>query len=188
MADEPLRTTTYTLTRADALAYEQTAEPMTPLGVLALLCWLGLWGGAALLVPEEWSGLHLGWPFAVLVAVLVAIAYVLALLLIAVRHWWLARRLLPRPVEVTLNEWPDRLDLVRAGVPRSIALADVRRAVLSRFHLFLDTDEGVVMLPRRAFPEEGSAEALHRRIESTPHPAPVPEPAAEAPVITEASA
>jgi hypothetical protein len=188
MADEPLRTTTYTLTRVDALAYEQAADRMTPLGVLALLCWLGLWGGAALLLPDEWTGPHLGWPFAVLVAVFVAVAYVLALLLIAVRHWWLARRLLPRPVEVTLNEWPDRLDLVSAGVPRSIKLADVRRAVLSRFHLFLDTDEGVIMLPRRAFPEVGSVEALHRRIESTPHPLPTPEPAAEAPSVAEASA
>jgi hypothetical protein len=169
MADEPLRTTTYTLTAADALAYEQAASRMTPLGVLALLCWLGLWGAAALLIPDDWAGPLLSWTFIVLVAVLVAVAYVLALLLIAVRQWWLARQLLRRPTEVTLSEWPERLDLVSVGMPRSIAFADVRRTVLSRTHLFLDTDDGVVMLPRRAFPEVGSVEALHRRIDGTPH-------------------
>jgi len=42
MPDEPLRTTTFTLTRADALAYEQAAGRLTPLGVFALIFWQGL--------------------------------------------------------------------------------------------------------------------------------------------------
>jgi hypothetical protein len=96
---------------------------------------------------------------------------VLALLLIAIRQWWRARARLKRPVEVTLSEWPDRLDLVSTGMPRSIAFGDIRRAVLTRTHLFLDIDDGVVMLPRSAFPEEGAIEDLARRIDAAPHPA-----------------
>ena len=56
MPDEPIRTTTFLLTRADALAYEQAAGQMTPLGVIALICWLGLCGAAALLIPTDWAG------------------------------------------------------------------------------------------------------------------------------------
>ena len=176
MPDEPLRTTTYTLTGADALAYEQATGQLTPMGMLALVLWLALWGLAALLVPPDWAGPRLAWTFSVLVSLLVAIAYVLALLLISVRQWWRARRRLPGAVDVTLSEWPDRLDLVSTGMPRSLPFAQIRRSVLTRAHLFLDAGEDVLMLPRRAFPEEGSIEELTRRIEAARNsltPAPV---------------
>ena len=174
MADEPLHTTTFTLTRADALAYEQAAGRMTPLGVLALLLWLGLWGAGALLVPIEWAGPRFGVTSSLLVTIVVAIAYVLVLLLIAIRQWLAARRRLKRPMELTLSEWPARLTTIGAGMPRDIGFAEIRRAILTRTHLFLDTDEDVLILPRRAFPEEGTIEDLHRRIEGTPRPRPEP--------------
>jgi hypothetical protein len=169
MPDEPLRTTTFTLTRADALAYEQAASRMTPLGVLALLCWLGLWGVAALLIPPDWAGARLGWSFSLIVSILVAIAYVLALLLIAIRQWLAARRRLKRPVEVTIGEWPDRLDVMSIGMPRAIPLGAIRRTILGRTHLFLVADEETLILPRRAFSEEGAIEALAKRVEAAPH-------------------
>ena len=59
MPDEPLRTTTFMLTRADALAYEQAASRLTPFGVFALLCWLGAWGAGALFIPPDWAGSRL---------------------------------------------------------------------------------------------------------------------------------
>ena len=180
MPDEPLRTTTFTLGRADALAYEQAAGRLTPLGTLALICWLGLWGAAALLLPSDWAGPRLGWTFSILVSVLVAIAYVLALLLIAARQWLRARRRLKRPVDVTLSEWPDRLELVSVGMPRLVAFGDIRRSLLTRTHLFLDTDDAVLMLPRRAFPEEGAVEDLARRIAAAPR-APAAAPVDPAP-------
>ncbi|MEO8758699.1 MAG: hypothetical protein ABI398_13225 [Devosia sp.] len=176
MPDEPLHTTTYTLTRADALAYEQAASRLTPLGVLALLLWLGLWGGAALLIPAGWAGPRFGMNSALLISVMVAIAYVLALLLISVRQWLRARRRLKRTLEVTLSEWPDRLDLVSTGMPRQIGFSEIRRSILGRTHLFLDTDEDVLILPRSAFPEEGSIEDLARRIDGWPRPVPHPAP------------
>ena len=172
MPDEPLHTTTFTLTRADALAYEQAASRLTPLGVIALICWLGLWGAGALFIPPDWAGARLSLTSSLLVSVFVAMAYVLALLLIAFRQWLRARRRFRRPIEVTVSEWPDRLDLVGTGRLAPVGFADIRRSILSRTHLFLDTDEDVVILPRRAFPEEGTIEDLARRIEHMPKSAP----------------
>ncbi len=178
MADEPLRTTTFTLTTADAIAYEQAAVRMTPLGILALLLWLGLWGAAALLLPPSWAGPRAGLTFSLLVSVLVAIAYVLALLLLSIRQWLRARRRIRRPMEVTLAEWPARLDIVGGGMPREIGFADIRRVLPTRTHLFLDTDEDVLILPRRAFSEVGVLEALAERIDAVPKSAMVDPPGA----------
>jgi hypothetical protein len=179
MADEPLRTTTFLLTTADALAYEQAAGRVSPLGILALLLWLGLWGSAALLLPPDWAGPRIGWTFSLLVSVLVAIAYVLALLLLSVRQWLRARRRMKRPTELTLSEWPDRLDVIGGGLmPRDIAFAEIRRHLSTKAHLFLETDEEVLILPRRAFPEVGAFEALAARIAGTPRPEQPPDDAA----------
>lgn len=173
MADEPLRTTTYTLGTADALAYEQAASRMTPLGVLALLLWLGLWGAAAMLIPPDWAGPRLGWSFSALVAILVCIAYVLALILIAFRQWLRARHRIKRPIEQTVAEWPDRLEFTGGGMPRTLNFPEIRRTILTRAHLFLETDSDPMILPRRAFPEEGTIEDLSQRIDGAPRAAPV---------------
>ena len=177
MSDEPIRTTTFTLSRADALAYEQAASRLTPLGVIALLCWLGLCGAAALLIPADWAGARLSFSSSLLISLAVAIGYVVALLLIAVRQWWRSRRRYRRPLEVTVTEWPDRLDLVGTGKLDAIPFTGIRRTLLTRTHLFLDTDAEPVILPRRAFAEEGAVEALAHRIEGIPKPPPpIPEP------------
>ena len=168
MPDEPLRTTTFMLGRADALAYEQTAGRMTPIGVLLLLLWLAVCGGAAMFIPPDWGGQRFGVTSSLLISVAVAIGYVLALLLIAVRHWMRARRRYRRPVEVTLTEWPNRLDLVGTGKLDPVLFSGVRRSLLSRTHLFLETDDDVIILPRRGFPEVGAIEELARRIEGVP--------------------
>jgi hypothetical protein len=175
MPDEPIRTTTFMLGRADALAYEQAASRLTPLGVIALICWLGLCGAAALLIPADWGGARLSLTSSLLISIAVALGYVVALLLISVRQYWRARRRYRRPLEVTVTEWPDRLDLVGTGTLDAIPFTGIRRTVLTRTHLFLDTDADPVILPRRAFAEEGAVEDLAHRIEGIPKPLP-PEP------------
>jgi hypothetical protein len=170
MSDEPIRTTTFTLSRADSLAYEQAASRLTPLGVIALICWLGLCGAAALLIPADWAGPRLSFTSSLLVSVAVALGYVVALLLISVRQWARARRRYRRPIEVTVTEWSDRLDLVGTGTLDAIPFTGVRRTLLTRTHLFLETDAEPVVLPRRAFAEEGAVEDLVRRIEGAPRP------------------
>src|SRR6185312_5056328 len=77
MPEEPLRTTTFLLGRADALAYEQAAGRMTPIGVLLLLLWLAAWGGGATFIPDDWAGARFGLSSVLLISVAVAIGYVL---------------------------------------------------------------------------------------------------------------
>ena len=115
MPDEPLRTTTFMLTRADALAFEQASSRLTPLATMALVLWLILCGSAAWLIPADWAGAHFGWSFSILVSILIAIGYVLVLLVMSVRQWWRAGRRIRRPQEITLTEWTDRLEIVGGG-------------------------------------------------------------------------
>jgi hypothetical protein len=178
MADEPLRITTFTLTRADALAYEQASSRSTPLGTAALILWLGLCGAAAWLIPADWSGPRFGWSFPALVSVLIAIGYVLVLLAAAFRQWLRAGKRLSRPQETTLGEWRDRLEITTAGVSRTLPLLDIRESILTRSHLFLVGDDNVLIVPQRAFAEEGVIEEMAARIAGRPVPARVGERAA----------
>ena len=168
MADEPIRTITFTLTRADALAWEQANFRTRPLWALALIVWLGACGSAALLVPPDWAGPRFDWPFNILAGAFIAMGYVLVLLVIAVRQWRAAGRRIKRPVDVTLTEWPDRLGALGGGLPRDIGFADITDNRLTRTHLFLAHANDLLIVPRRAFPEEGSIEALADRIAKTP--------------------
>jgi hypothetical protein len=173
MADEPLRTTTFTLTRADALAYEQTASRLNPLATMALVLWLGLCGSAAWLIPPDWAGSHFSWSFSILASVLIAIGYVLVLLVMSFRQWWRAGQRLKRPQEITLSEYREKLDIIGGGLPRELPLLEIRESILARSHLFLVSDNGVLIIPRNAFQEEGVVEALADRIAGKPAPAPV---------------
>jgi len=173
MADEPLRTTTYTLTRADALAYEQASSRLNPLATMALVLWLALCGSAAWLIPPDWAGSHFSWSFSILASVLIAIGYVLVLLVMSFRQWWRAGQRLKRPQEITLSEYREKLDIIAGGLPRELPLLEIRESILARSHLFLVSDNGVLIIPRNAFQEDGVVEALADRIAGKPAPAPV---------------
>lgn len=174
MPDEPIRTMTYVLVTEDALAYEQAHARLGPPAVVLLIAWLAICGSTALLIPLDWAGPRLGWSFTLLVTVLVAIGYVLALLLMAWLQLRRARRQVRRPVEMQLVEWPDRLELTGGGLPRSVRFSDVTTTLMTRAHLFLATASGPLILPRRAFIEEGSIEDLEKRIAAAKPATPPP--------------
>lgn len=180
MADEPRRTATFLLTRDDALAFEQASQRFTPLGVLLLVLWLGLCGSAAWLIPRDWAGPLLGWSFSILVSLLVAIGYVLVQVGLAIRQYWQAGRRIRRPEEITLSERPSGLEIAGNGLPRFLPFADIRESILTGTHLFLVGDDGVLILPARAFPEEGVIEELAARIAGRPLPAKVDDVAPQA--------
>jgi hypothetical protein len=172
VADEPLRITTFTLSRADALAYERRiAAPLAQHDAVALVGWFSLWGAVPFMLPEDWTGPHLGWIFGLLVAICVALGGLLVLLAIAIRQLRAAHRRLPRAIEVTLTMWPDRLSMITSGVPRELPHADIRRLVPTRTHLFAVHDDDILMLPRSAFTDEGALEALAVACATSPMPA-----------------
>jgi len=176
MSTEPIRTTTYLLSSADALAYEQATVRFGVLGGLMLVIWLAACGSLALLIPLDWAGPRLSWSFNLLVLVLIAIGYVLALLLLARGQMRRAGKRVRRSVEMQLVEWPDRLEFSGSGLPRTVPLKDIKSGQLTRTHLFFETAGEPIILPRRAFPEVGSIEALDARIAEASLPKRVPEP------------
>ena len=176
MSTEPIRTTTYLLSSADALAYEQATARVGVLGGLMLVIWLAACGSAALLVPLDWAGPRLSWSFNLLVLVLIAIGYVLALLLLARGQIHRAGKRIRRSVEMQLVEWPDRLEFSGSDLPRTVSLKDIKSGQLTRTHLFFETAGDPIILPRRAFPETGSIEALDARIAEASLPKRAPEP------------
>jgi hypothetical protein len=89
------------------------------------------------------------------------------------RQWWRAGRRLKRPQEITLTEHRDKLEIIGAGLPRELPLLEIRESILARTHLFLVSDNGVLIIPRTAFQEEGAVEALADRIAGKPPAAPV---------------
>jgi hypothetical protein len=171
MPPEPLRTTTYILSSADALAYEQAAARLTPLIVVGLIIWLALCGSGALLIPADWAGARLSWSFGLIVLILLSIGLTLALLAQALQQWLAARRRIPRHEEVTLVEWPAHIDIIGRGLPRALAYPAIHSVIVGRAHLFLGSDGEVVIIPRRAFPEEGAVEELSQRILGAARPA-----------------
>ena len=176
MSADPIRTTTYLLSAADALAYEQATSRVGILGALVLLVWLAACGSLALLIPLDWAGPRLSWSFNLLVLVLMAIGYVLALLALARGQLRRARKRVRRSVEMQLVEWPDRLEFSGSGLPRTVPLKDIKSGQLTRTHLFFETAGEPIVLPRRAFPEMGSIEALDARIAAASLPKPASEP------------
>jgi hypothetical protein len=168
MPDNPPRTTIFVLTGADALAYEQASARLTPIGLLALLLWLGAWAVGALLLPSDWIGPRLAWASSLIVSIGVAIGYVLALLLTSVRQALAARRRVPRALEVTLTEFPDRLELTGADLPPAVPFRAIRESRLTPTHLLLNTDDNVIIVPRRAFADPDALDQLAAHIASRP--------------------
>ncbi len=178
MPGEPLHTTTYRLTTADALAYEHAAQRLRPLGLVLFILWLAALGAAVLLVPITWRGPPDSPGFWALAAIFAAIAYVLAMIRLSFRAWRRARKRLRRPMEVTLDEWPDRFAISGHGIPHNFDHSTIESRILTRTHLFLRIADDVVIVPRQAFPEEGTFEALLQRLDNPPatptvDPAPV---------------
>jgi hypothetical protein len=59
------------------------------------------------------------------------------------------------------------------GLPPTLTFREIRESILARTHLFLISDNGVLIVPVTAFEEEGVVEALADRIAGKPPAAPV---------------
>lgn len=164
MAD-PLRITTFTLTRADALAYERYARPMGWRRTAGLILWLALAAPILWLIPNDWSGNVTLPAFWALAAVVLAILYTLAMIAWTMGDMRRARRRVRTAHEVTMEEYTDRLEVTGAGIPRYVNFAEVAKPVVTPTHLFIGSGPNAVIIPRRAFAEEESFDALAARLQ-----------------------
>ena len=171
MADAPISIASFTLTRADALGWERTRFRPGPAAIIASALWLVLCAASALLLPAPTTPTGL-WTLLALGLVFAAIGAVLVLIGLSLNQWRAAGRRLPRPVELTVTEWPDRLEIAGPGQPPVLPLRDIREALLTGTHLFLDSDAGLLILPHAAWAEPAATAALAARIAGRP-PLPV---------------
>lgn len=159
----PRLTTTFTLTRADMLAYERLPRPFRFSRFLLLLLWLAP-GVAIPLLASRWFGGFDNPGIWALAAVGAAIQYTLAMILLAVGDIRRARRRLRAATDITIEEDDNGFSVSGPGIPRYLTFTEAGRPLLTRDHLFLGGSDNLVILPRRAFPEEGSFEALAARL------------------------
>jgi len=165
MADTPLETLTYTLTPADALAYETLPRERTGWRSAVRLVWLGGCGGLVAFVPADWTGPEWGWRFWLIALLFVGIAYIAALLAMRLAAEARAHHRIAAPVEVTLKQWDDHLAVRLGGISSIIAYEAIAGVSIGREHVFVVAPPLVLIVPRLAFADPLQMRAFGEEID-----------------------
>ncbi|WP_439599780.1 hypothetical protein [Devosia sp.] len=148
---EPLLTLTYTLTTADALAYEALPRELIGWRKWLLLVWLAVAGGLVAFLPVEWIGPEWGWRFWLAALVLVGLAYGVATLVMTLATHRRARRRVPAPMVVTLQQWGDHLAVTTAERQLFVAYETIADVAIGKAHVFITAPPEALIVPLSAF-------------------------------------
>jgi hypothetical protein len=164
----PLRTYSYTLTTADALAWEARPRELAGWRAGLLIVWLGAAGGGPLaFLPADWVGPQWGLRFWLWGLGLVGIAWLIAAAAITLAAHRRARRRIPAPIAMHVEEWGDHFAVTAGSAPpRVIAHETIAKAIATPTHVFLAVPPDVVIIPASAFTDEGEMQALAALIEA----------------------
>ncbi len=165
----PLLTLTYTLSPADALAYESLPRELTGWRNTLFLAWLGLAGGAVAFVPETIAGPEWGWRFWLVGLALVAIAYAVARLVMRLAASRRARNRIPAAVDVTLEQWGDHLAATIGDRRLFIAYETIAAVATTSEHVFVTARPDVLIVPLRAFPDHAEMLAFGAHVDRLSH-------------------
>jgi len=156
----PLRAFTYTLTTADALAYECLPREMRGWRKWLLLLWLAGMGGLVAFLPVEWVGPEGGWMFWVAGALLVGLGWLIATAIMTTATRRRARRRTPVAQVVTLEQWGDHLAVTVDGRQSFVAWETIAAVTLGKTHVFIDAPPQVIIVPLRAFDDSAAMSAF----------------------------
>ena len=168
---EPLLTLTYTLTTADALAYEALPRELVGWRKWLLLVWLAVAGGLVAFLPAEWVGPEWGWRFWLAALVLVGIAYGLATAVMTLTRHRRARRRVPASSVVTLEQWGDHLAVTIGGRQQFIAYETIADVAIGKSHVFITAPPEALIVPRSAIAERDENTAFGADIDRLSHQA-----------------
>jgi hypothetical protein len=143
----PIRTLSYSLTRADALAYKLLKHELTGWEKFRLLVFVGCGGLIVGLMPDDLSP-AVWWTIAVLVMGLFG---VLAIVWtnVSVRRQAAA---IPLPEGVVeLEEWSDRLIERSAVGVRSVAFEQIAQVIRTDGYIFIREGAAPLIIPKTAF-------------------------------------
>lgn len=162
---EPLLTLTYTLTTADALAYEALPREMVGWRKWLLLVWLAVAGGMVAFLPAEWIGPEWGWRFWLIALLLVGIAYAIATVVMTLATRRRARRRIPAPAVVTLEQWGDHLALTIGERQQFVAYETIADVAIGKAHVFVTAPPQVLIVPLTAFADRDELVAFGEDID-----------------------
>lgn len=148
---QPRRVYAYRLTADDALAWRRLRNDWSA-GEKAFGFALALLVGTLLAaLPENLVGTPWEARFVFALAVGLSLGYYLFRLLIALNDRRLARRDIPAPRHVTLEDRTDRLDECWAGGRRSVTLRAMGPVLETPGHAFVQGPGVVIVIPAAAF-------------------------------------
>lgn len=148
---KPLRRLSFTLTRADASAYETLPREIGGWRLILLFVWIGLGGMAVAMLPEGWVEEEGGWRFWALIAASGFAQYGLAMAVMNCCAHWRAARRLRHPVAVEMLDHIDHLEWRQGGVPFFVAPETINAIITTPAHAFVRAGGHVLILPVHAF-------------------------------------
>lgn len=160
----PLRIYEYTLTPADALAYERLPRPFRGWRFYVLALWLASSGLLLALLPESWVGPEGGWRFWLIGVGLLGVAGAIALGFMALLMRWRAQRRVPAPITMRVEQWAEHFVIEAGGRSRSLAFGDIVGTGATATHLFIVTPRDLLILPAHLFKDLGEMRLLARRL------------------------
>jgi len=159
----PLR---YTLTTADALAYERLPRALTGMQRATLYLWLVIAGVLLVALPPELVGTIASPRFWLTGAIFLIIQW---FIYVGARWWWQrsrARMRYPRPVDIELETFDDRLELAENGRPCTIPFDEIGMMLPTADYLFLAAGRELIIVPRTAFVDVTGMDDLVGRIDA----------------------
>lgn len=159
---KPLRILRFSLTLADALAYERLPGELSGTAKLVLISSLAAVGGFYGFL-EDWTA---PWRLGV-TAVLVVVWLVSVLAIRTCRMHRRARALVSHNGSVEIEDWSDRLRIDTASGSRVLPMQAIGKVLIGEGHVFVLHEGGPTILPLRAFEDAAAmrafGEALDRR-------------------------
>lgn len=169
-AHPPLRSLSFTLTRADARAYAGLPGEIRGWRRVAFFVWIGLGGAVVAALPEEWVGAEGGWRFWGWMAAAGLVQYGLASLAMTWASHRRAARRVPAPRAAELRDHAAFLEWIEDGRVATVAPETVWPVIATGRHVFAVAGPLVMIVPLRAFADapdmDAFAQDLRRRAEA----------------------
>lgn len=156
----PLTTLSYTLSFADALAYESVSRELRGWRKLAFFVWIALAGAAVALLPDGWTAGESDWRFWLYSLGFAAFLYLIAMLVINLGNRRRAHRRLPHSLDMLVEQWGDHLAITQDAKIRFLPFETIAGVGLGTDHAFIRDGAEVLIIPRRAFAEPMEMEAF----------------------------
>lgn len=160
LAADPDAIYRYTLSAADALAWERLPRRITGLHKLGFAAVLLVGCGGFALLPHRWVE---GWKYFAWLTMVALFAYIGTRLMFDMIALYRARLRFPAPVDVVVEDWEDRLHVKLGTKTSRIRLGDVESLARTADYVFAQTASELLILPFDAFPP-GRLERLAHRI------------------------